>query len=182
MHLVKGLYPFWDDLMTDTRFTTAALSVNKAQKEGSVMVLDRPWETAAGTYVTILRDDDIYRMYYQVWPGYPDENTGIDVCYAESRDGIHWERPKLGLYEFEGSYDNNFIIRDICDNIFVMKDENPECPPEHRYKAVLEGGLRADTPNGCHRLMCMTSPDGIHFKNYGIISEGYGYDSQNTLH
>lgn len=182
MHLTKGLYPFWDDLMTDIRFTTATLSVNRAEKMGSVMVLDRPWETAAGTYVTILRDGDIYRMYYQVWPGYPDENTGIDVCYAESRDGINWERPNLGLYEFEGSYDNNLIIRDICDNIYVMKDENPACPPEHRYKAVLEGGLRAETPSGCHRLMCMTSPDGIHFKNYGIISEGYAYDSQNTLH
>ena len=181
MHLTKGLYPFWDDLMTDTRFTDAVLSVNKANKEGSVLVLDRPWETAAGTYVTILKDDGLYRMYYQVWPGYPDENTGIDVCYAESRDGIHWERPNLGLYEFEGNFDNNFIIRDICDNIFVMKDSNPACPPEHRYKAVLEGGLRTDTPEGCHRLMCMTSPDGIHFKNYGIISEGYGYDSQNTL-
>jgi len=117
MHLTKGLYPFWDDLLTDVRFTNAVLSVNKANKEGSVFVLDRPWETAAGTYVTILKDDDIYRMYYQVWPGYPDENTGIDVCYAESCDGIHWERPNLGLNEFEGSYDNNFIIRDICDNI-----------------------------------------------------------------
>ena len=52
IHITKGLLPFWDEHITDTRFTTAALSVNKARKEGVVMTLDRPWETAAGTFVT----------------------------------------------------------------------------------------------------------------------------------
>lgn len=184
IHVTKGMVPLWDEYMTDTRFTTATLSVNKARKEGAVMILDRPWETAAGTFVTILRDDDKYRMYYQVWKGYPDGEEGLDVCYAESTDGINWIRPSLGLHEFEGSRDNNLLLTGICDNFYVMKDENPACLPEHRYKAVMEGGFVKDNPGNqpSKKLICMTSPDGIHFEKYSVISTGYGYDSQNTLH
>jgi hypothetical protein len=36
------------------------------------------------------------------------------TCYAESRDGITWTKPKLGLFEFEGSMENNIIAR-RCD-------------------------------------------------------------------
>ena len=34
-----------------------------------------------------------------------------NIAYAESRDGIHWEKPNLGLREFDGSKANN-LIRD----------------------------------------------------------------------
>ena len=84
------------------------------------MTLDRPWETATATYVTILRDDDKYRMYYQVWNGYPDDTEGLEVCYAESTDGINWVKPSLGLHEFEGSRDNNLLLTGICDNFYVQ--------------------------------------------------------------
>ena len=30
-------------------------------------------------------------------------------CYAESRDGVHWEKPDLGLFEFRGSKQNNIF-------------------------------------------------------------------------
>ena len=31
------------------------------------------------------------------------------IAYAESSDGIHWTRPSLKLYEFNGSRDNNIV-------------------------------------------------------------------------
>ena len=32
------------------------------------------------------------------------------LCFAESRDGIQWDRPDLGLVEYHGSTANNIII------------------------------------------------------------------------
>jgi hypothetical protein len=65
-----------------------------------------------------------------------------------------------------------------------MKDENPACLPEHRYKAIMEGGFVKDNPGNqpSKKLICLTSADGIHFEKYSVVSTGYGYDSQNTLH
>ena len=31
------------------------------------------------------------------------------TCYAESKDGIHWTKPDLGLFEFDGSKKNNIV-------------------------------------------------------------------------
>jgi hypothetical protein len=34
------------------------------------------------------------------------------TCYAESRDGIRWTKPELGLVEFKGSSQNNIVWKD----------------------------------------------------------------------
>ena len=60
--------------------------------------------------MTIIKDGDKYLMYYRGLPvlagGTEDECT----CYAESRDGIHWVRPNLGLYEVHGTRENNVVL------------------------------------------------------------------------
>ena len=61
------------------------------------------------------------------------------TCYAESRDGIHWEKPKLGLFEFNGSNENNIVWDgELADthNFTVFKDANPNCSADARYKAL----------------------------------------------
>ena len=35
----------------------------------------------------------------------------IGLCYAVSKDGIHWEKPNLGLAEYEGGKENNIVTR-----------------------------------------------------------------------
>lgn len=47
---------------------------------------------------SVFKDGDIYRMYYRGMSTEAAQRT----CYAESRDGIEWTRPNLGLCEFEG--------------------------------------------------------------------------------
>jgi hypothetical protein len=46
----------------------------------------------------------------QILPGYNSH-----LAYAESEDGIHWEFPHLGLYEFGGTKDNNIVFRGDLD-------------------------------------------------------------------
>ena len=146
LHLEKGLVPFWDDVLIDWRSTDAELSVNRPERREVVMVFDRPWEGNATDFFTILEGGGLYRMYYETWSFFdPTYTEGINVCYAESRDGIHWEKPDLGLCDFRGSRHNNIIMSDIPDNITVMKDENPACPPKDGTRPSCQILTLADT-------------------------------------
>ena len=115
-----------------------------------VLVCDRPWEGNGPNYVTVLQDGDLYRMYYRGL----DCDRGLAAfheyvyCYAESRDGVHWTRPNLGLFEFGGSKDNNIIISEqdeefgTCSgNFSPFLDKNPEAPDAQRYKGLAGGPL-----------------------------------------
>jgi hypothetical protein len=100
------------------------------------------------------------------------------VCYAESKDGIHWTRPKLGLREWNGSKENNILWDDGYEthNFAPFKDTNPDCKPEARYKAV--GGTVATKG-----LLTFKSADGILWSKLSdgpVVTQG-AFDSHNTV-
>ena len=68
---------------------------------------DAPWEGAGSGYHTVIRDGDLYRMYHRGSAlGVKDARliVGKQVyCYAESKDGIKFHKPNLGLFEYNGS-------------------------------------------------------------------------------
>ncbi len=145
-----------------------------------VLVHDKPWEGNSCGYHTIFQDGPIYRMYYRGW----NHNMKTEkqthravVCYAESQDGIHWERPDLGLVEFQGSKQNNIIRAGTGTHNFVpFKDTNPQCPPAVRYKAVARG-----EDEYAQTLLAFQSGDGLHWQPLAdkpILTEG-AFDSQN---
>jgi len=86
------------------------------------------------------------------------------LAYAESDDGVHWIKPKLGLREFRGSSDNNLCaLNRECYNCQVLYE--PEEPrPERRFKMIYTGyhhrGL--DKP----RLCVAYSPDGLRWVDH----------------
>jgi hypothetical protein len=103
-------------------------------------------------------------------------------CYAESDDGIHWRKPELGLFAFNGSKANNIVMAsgplgglDVdAGHPAVFKDENPAAAPDARYKAFFV----SDKPKG---LLAFKSPDGIHWAPLAdkpVITDG-AFDSQN---
>ena len=112
-----------------------------------------------------------YRMWYECYDvaGWP---TGDDTsfCYSESRDGIHWSKPWLGLFEYRGSRKNNILFRQIgpsggrsrVHGTGVFRD--PTAPPQARYKAVSQGIWQGRTPP--HRIAGMFSPDGLRWTRY----------------
>jgi len=114
---------------------------------------DAPWEQRYCDYVTVFKDGDLFRMYYanhldavfsKIPPG---ERTGKlwagenqVTCYAESRDGIQWTKPSLGLVEIQGSTDNNIILHGVTSHNFSpFRDPRPDIPDQERYKGV--GGV-----------------------------------------
>ncbi|MEL7185909.1 MAG: hypothetical protein AAFN50_05665, partial [Pseudomonadota bacterium] len=90
----------------------------------------------------------------------------MGICYATSEDGIHWDKPELGLVEYDGSTANNLVWR--ADRSVepgkwkqnwggphgtgIFKDtQDPD--PARRYKAILKQKL----------LSVAFSADGIHW-------------------
>ena len=67
-----------------------------------------------------------YRMWYNTFSRGPRSGEVVPahayrVCYAESDDGVEWRKPRLGLWEWAGSSDNNLVL---CDDM-VTEDGRP---------------------------------------------------------
>ena len=144
---------------------------------------DAPWEGNKCAYHTVFSDGDVYRMYYR-GAQYNLENNKIVqghqqvTCYAESKDGIIWEKPNLKLFEFEGSKENNIIWASgrTTHNFAPFKDANPNAADDQRYKAF------AYPETGPKSISTFASPDGIHWRLLSrnpVITKGR-FDSQNN--
>jgi len=151
-----------------------------------VAKLDAPWEGYGSAYAAVMKDGDTYRMYYR--GGF---ETGREVtCMMESKDGIRWTRPNLGLFEFNGSKENNIVYIGTrgkayweSHNFMAFKDENPAAPPDQKYKAVGLGRYVTESGDDERALVAMVSPDAIHWKplrKEAIITFG-AFDSQNVV-
>lgn len=171
---------FVDGHLIDQLNGDARQKVHQPAAEEVSLVTDKPWEGNTSAYYTIFRDGDVYRMYYR--GSHADENTQKSLhrevtCYAESNDGVHWTKPNLGLFEWEGSTDNNIVLDGIGTHCFVaFRDDNPACPPASRYKGISRG-----RPVGKKGLYVFHSPDAIHWSLMAdgpVITEG-AFDSQN---
>ena len=65
------------------------------------------------------------------------------TALAESADGIQWNKPNLGIVDFQGNKQNNLIwpvAGQPGSDIFPFKDANPQASPEERYKALANVG------------------------------------------
>lgn len=137
-----------------------------------------PWEGNTSGYYSLFQDGDLYRMIYRGWQ-HDEKMKAVHkevTCYAESSDGVHWTKPKLGLFAWNGSKQNNIVwLGPGTHNFTAFRDDNPDVKPEARYKAF--GGI-GELGGG---LVTFESPDCIHWKQVQkkpVITNG-AFDSQN---
>ena len=160
-----------DDFLIE-RMSGVELKLHRPRSAGKVLTYDAPWEGNTSFYTNIIKDGDRLRMYFRgsnnsayvdkglLKPGEKQvEDHPFTIAYAESRDGIVWERPSLGLWEFQGSKDNSIVWMDnpdqsVTDCMYVFKDGNPAAPDSQRYKAL--GG-------SSYPLVALVSPDGFRW-------------------
>ena len=143
-----------------------------------LFVADKPWEPRYDNlYPNVIYDkeDKLYKCWY--CPFIVDERTTHTplekrnpestnymeakpnrrdeaLLYATSKDGIFWEKPELGIVEFQGSTRNNIVVRGPS-GAGVYKD--PGDPnPARRYKAFYAAQV------GFMQLVRF-SPDGLHW-------------------
>jgi len=177
-------------LLLDSRIIegtgNAILTVGTVQKDkrNPLFKEDKPWEPRYdNVYCNVIydRQDRIYKCWYS--PFIIDERTTstpevernpsdhdymsvkpngreMGVCYAVSKDGIHWEKPELGLVEFNGNKKNNILMRGYhFKGVFtgphgagVFKDLH-ESDLAKRYKMFFKGS----------KMAVAFSPDGLHW-------------------
>jgi len=167
------LEPFFDQyLVEETHLLDHVLGA--PQNEGPVLAFDEPWEGYFTGYISVIKDRDLFRMYYRGWP---DPSRESVTCYAESDDGYQWRKPALGLHAFAGHENTNIILAgrpDISSNFCPFIDANPNAHPDEKFKAL--GGNRR---NG---LFALSSADGVKWKlmqDEPVFRDG-AFDSQNV--
>ena len=169
-----------DDHLIDAFHGGAELRLHHPAPQEIVLEHNEPWEGSGTGYHTVFQDGPLYRMYYKAWqltptPGKLEIPHDTFAAYAESTDGIHWTKPLLGLFEFEGSKENNILWAGKGSHDFTpFKDPNPACRPGEEYKAIAYG----PDPTGAYAFV---SEDGIHWqmmREEPILTDG-AFDTQN---
>lgn len=126
--MVKERHLFLDDTLCASR-EGVELVMNPPVKRGPVLVPDRPWESfCVGAFGTVLEDAGEYRMYYRAI----DHEGNWALALATSTDGVNWEKPDLGVVEYQGSRANNLTTLPPDGTVFL----DPSAPPEQRWKCI----------------------------------------------
>ena len=131
-------------------------TMHQPVKRGPVLKAEEPWE---GVFIGAFSppmwvpEEGVFKQIYECRydkPGQPNQ-----YALATSTDGVRWEKPKLGLVEFDGTRDNNlFPTPDNCRLVHVVFD--PDDPdPQRRYKGLLT------IPGG---RVPVVSPDCLHWQ------------------
>ncbi|MBL9137262.1 MAG: hypothetical protein JNK85_15425 [Verrucomicrobiales bacterium] len=156
----------------------AVFQLHSPQPAGVALRFDEAWEGAFSGYVTVIRDEERFRMYYRGLPvAGQDGSTNEVTCYAESRDGLAWIKPRLGLFEVAGTRENNVVLAHqapFSHNFAPFLDARPGIPAEERYKA-----LAGTSATGLHAFV---SGDGLRWRRWReqpLLTRG-AFDSQNV--
>lgn len=154
--------------------TGIALAMNPAAKAEVCVTAEFPWEDFYVEACTVLEDEGVYKMWYDAscWTGASSPtNPGRYQCYTTSRDGIHWEKPMLGIADFQGSTKNNIVLPNTLGTVFI----DPNATDGNRFKFA---GWWHGKATG---LWIFASSDGLHWKPYldePVLSKGQ-FDTQN---
>ena len=135
------------------------------------------WEARLdNVYPSVIYDEDdgVFKCWYKSFIyDEPSNNTALaqrprqpyregareeGLLYAVSADGIHWEKPALGIIDFEGSTANNLVMRRATHGLHaggVLKDtRDPD--PARRYKFIHRNA-------SARRMATCFSADGLHW-------------------
>ena len=174
---------FADDYLIESRFDTRALAASVPHvlhlpERSSEPLLrgDNPWEPRGISQASVLYDAATgrYRMYYTSThrdtmgkPGYPPGTYFL--CYAESEDGIHWEKPDLGFHPWGAEQRTNILLQGEREaKIANVHVDNADYPSS----VANIGVLPRQAFRGHHFLMyygdgshyLATSEDGVHWQ------------------
>ncbi len=129
---------------------------------------DRPWEAMGYHYWSqVMETEEGYRLYYRRLP-VDETDTAGQYCLAVSTDGIHWEKPALGLSFYQG------LDTNCTEHGFQFVFVDPNADPAQRYKKF---GFLDDESFG----LVSVSPDGLRFYPYPRRLLPFFADSQNVV-
>lgn len=146
---------FLDDRLLDlARTSNVTRMLNPPQSIRRVLKPDRPWEALGFIfYASVVDDAGTAKLFH----GSYDGEKGKHFSLATSRDGLHWERPRLGLKDWHGNRDNNILpIAAVEAGVFL----DPNAPSEKRYRLLYTEHWPDSNRAGVY---VASSGDGIHW-------------------
>jgi hypothetical protein len=126
---------------------------------------DRPWEGwRLEIFGSVIYDheESLFKMWYIGepigWFGPVEKGASADnpTCYATSRDGIHWEKPLLGMLSNRGEKTNALLY---ATHLASVTKDLQEPNAGKRYKMT----CYVHEPAEVRGYNTMTSPDGLHW-------------------
>ena len=173
MHIGSRKQLFIDERFIESQ-TDISLCMNPpVQHPDPVLVPDRPWEDMGiGAYNTVWREaDGRFRIWYDALmiSGLPQEGARR-LGYAESEDGLNWEKPELGLLSFRGSKANNLVApqleRQSMQGACVFRDERAAAAERYKLWSKFQPTDDERAAGVASGLWAMHSEDGIHWQVY----------------
>ena len=146
---------FFDDLLVDTGRTRGVTRrLNPPTAIERVLKPDQP-SAALGFifYCSVVDDNGTAKLFH----GSYDAEKKKHFALATSQDGIHWERPRLGLKEYQGSRENNLLpVEAVEASVFL----DLSAPAEKRYRLLYSRYWPDPRKAGVY---VASSPDGVHW-------------------
>ncbi|NQU10735.1 hypothetical protein HQ590_08095 [bacterium] len=173
---------FFDDLLIESVENVERVVHRPTRDPASpVLKADRPWEhvlECTVSAVSVLRDpkDGLFKCWYMEGDNNPQRLAKVGkladplsqmfrVCYAQSADGLTWDKPLLGIQNHNGQDTNIVLGGPDYGSVYAMDPiiDPHEPDPHQRFKS-----LYAWYPLDLSwvQTVAVHSADGIHWKPF----------------
>ena len=182
-----------DDAVVEDRWDCVR-TVHQPVKSGAnpLLTATRPCEIKGPAWISVLYDTQ--HALFRLWTinadlgNYEKGPFSRRCLYYESRDGLEWTAPDLGLIEFEGNTSNNIFTDGnyLYDSVHVI-----EMPADRRQRgrfarlytrAPIGGAKDPNQPAGGLQIRIAFSNDGVRWEDQPENPVFYGRsDHQNNI-
>ena len=162
-----------DDVVASVKNVTRRQHTPRKHPDNPLIKRDKPWEVTTYFRIScfnVIRDqaDGLFKCWYQDFIDYfgstQKKYQRTRVFYAQSADGLSWEKPALGKHNIDG-HDTNAVLYSPDENFkcpSVLLDER-ETDSARRYKMMYFHNVRGRPGSE----MCLAfSPNGIDWTPY----------------
>ena len=165
-----------DDIIASVRNVTRRLQTPRKHADSPLIRKDQPWEDTpyfrtSAFNVVLDPADGLYKCWYEDVQNYYGIEGGrgltdARVCYAQSSDGLSWEKPTLGKHRIDGR-DTNVVLdlspQGRARTPTIILDEGEE-DPTRRYKMMHVHYVKRERP-----------PEGLRADAHSFPAQGlYG--------
>jgi hypothetical protein len=146
---------FLDDTLVDLAQTrNITRTMNPPESIRKVLEPDQPWEALGFIfYCSVVDDGGAVKLFH----GSYDAEKKKHFSLATSSDGMHWERPSLGLKTFQGNKNNNILPVEAVEAAVFL---DPQAPSEKRFRLIYTKGWPDPAKAG---VFVASSNDGVHW-------------------
>ena len=142
---------------------TRTMHTAEKHRDNPVLLPDRRWEggmAVINNSIIYDTESELFRMWYWGNPG-----NGLESCVASSVDGLRWEKPPVGIREYEESHDNN-LIGLMIHQIVYGGDAFGDLPADWMYRTMNWSAERGQ--------WAAHSRDGLRWNDGGDVSFSAG--------